>query len=97
MATGPVFSGSPARSGIQVADSSGSYADRRHINELGATVRPRPTTSQREPSWLLRHHPAACTTPQDTSREMRTVAGYLAGFSGRTCEAYTLDLRMFYR
>lgn len=35
--------------------------------------------------------------PQDTSPEVRTVAGYLAGFSGRTREAYTLDLRMFYR
>ena len=35
--------------------------------------------------------------PQDTSPEVRTVAGYLTGFSGRTREAYTLDLRMFYR
>ena len=35
--------------------------------------------------------------PQDTSPEVRAVAGYLAGFSERTREAYTLDLRMFYR
>ena len=35
--------------------------------------------------------------PRDTTPEVRVVAGYLAGFSGRTREAYTLDLRMFYR
>ena len=35
--------------------------------------------------------------PQDTSPEVRTIAGFLAGYSGRTREAYTLDLRMFYR
>ena len=35
--------------------------------------------------------------PQDTSPEVRTLAGFLAGYSGRTREAYTLDLRMFYR
>jgi len=33
----------------------------------------------------------------DTSPEVRTLAGFLAGFSGRTREAYTLDLRQFYR
>ncbi|MGI8662473.1 MAG: tyrosine-type recombinase/integrase [Acidimicrobiales bacterium] len=35
--------------------------------------------------------------PQDTSPEVHTIAGFLAGYSGRTREAYTLDLRMFYR
>lgn len=35
--------------------------------------------------------------PQDTSPEVRTIAGFLAGYSGRTREAYTLDLRLFYR
>lgn len=35
--------------------------------------------------------------PQDTSSEVRTIAGFLAGYSGRTREAYTLDLRLFYR
>ncbi|MGQ0434565.1 MAG: tyrosine-type recombinase/integrase [Microthrixaceae bacterium] len=35
--------------------------------------------------------------PQDTSPEVRTLAGFLAGYSGRTREAYTLDLRLFYR
>ena len=35
--------------------------------------------------------------PQDTSPEVQTLAGFLAGYSGRTREAYTLDLRMFYR
>ena len=35
--------------------------------------------------------------PQDTSPEVATIAGFLAGYSGRTREAYTLDLRMFYR
>ncbi len=34
---------------------------------------------------------------QDASPEVRTVAGFLAGYSGRTREAYTLDLRTFYR
>jgi hypothetical protein len=35
--------------------------------------------------------------PTDTSPGLRTLAGFLAGFSGRTPEAYTLDLRVFYR
>jgi len=35
--------------------------------------------------------------PRDTSPEVRTIAGFLAGYSGRTREAYSLDLRMFYR
>ena len=35
--------------------------------------------------------------PQETSPEVRTVAGFLAGYSGRTREAYTLDVRQFYR
>ncbi len=35
--------------------------------------------------------------PRDTSPDVRTIAGFLAGYSGRTREAYTLDLRMFYR
>jgi integrase/recombinase XerD len=35
--------------------------------------------------------------PQETSAEVKAVAGFLAGYSGRTREAYTLDLRMFYR
>ena len=35
--------------------------------------------------------------PQATSPEIRTIAGFLAGYSGRTREAYTLDLRMFCR
>lgn len=34
--------------------------------------------------------------PMDTSPEVRTVAGFLAGYSGRTREAYTLDVRQFY-
>lgn len=33
----------------------------------------------------------------DTSTEVVTVAGSLAGYSGRTREAYTLDLRQFLR
>lgn len=35
--------------------------------------------------------------PQETSAEVKAIAGFLAGYSGRTREAYTLDLRMFYR
>lgn len=35
--------------------------------------------------------------PQATSPEVRTVAGFLAGYSGRTREAYMLDLRLFCR
>jgi integrase/recombinase XerD len=35
--------------------------------------------------------------PTDTSPEVTAIAGFLAGYSGRTREAYTLDLRMFYR
>lgn len=35
--------------------------------------------------------------PRDMSPEVRTMAGFLAGYSGRTREAYTLDVRQFYR
>lgn len=35
--------------------------------------------------------------PQETSAEVKAVAGFLAGYFGRTGEAYTLHLRMFYR
>lgn len=35
--------------------------------------------------------------PPETSVEVKAVAGFLAGYSGRTREAYTLDLRTFYR
>jgi hypothetical protein len=35
--------------------------------------------------------------PKETSTEVKTVAGFLAGYSGRTREAYTLDLRLCYR
>ncbi|MFP5580096.1 MAG: tyrosine-type recombinase/integrase [Acidimicrobiia bacterium] len=35
--------------------------------------------------------------PQESSSEVKALAGFLAGYSGRTREAYTLDLRMFYR
>jgi hypothetical protein len=41
---------------------------------------------------------SSCATPRDTSPEVRTIAGFLAGYSGRTRECvHTLDLRMFYR
>lgn len=33
--------------------------------------------------------------PHTTDREVITAAGFLAGYSGRTREAYTLDLRQF--
>ena len=32
--------------------------------------------------------------PQATSPEVRTIAGFLGGYSGRNREAYTLDRRM---
>jgi integrase len=35
--------------------------------------------------------------PTETSPEVTTAAGFLAGYSGRTREAYTLDLRQFIR
>lgn len=35
--------------------------------------------------------------PRDTSLEVRAIAGFLTGYSGRTREAYTLDLGIFYR
>lgn len=34
--------------------------------------------------------------PTETSEEVKAAAGFLAGFSGRTREAYTLDLRQFF-
>ena len=33
--------------------------------------------------------------PRDASAEVKAAAGFLAGYSGRTREAYTLDLRQF--
>ncbi len=33
---------------------------------------------------------------KETSAEVKAAAGFLAGYSGRTREAYTLDLRQFY-
>ena len=43
------------------------------------------------------HHELVAYEPTDTSPEVRTIAGFLAGYSGRTREAYTLDLRQFLR
>ena len=35
--------------------------------------------------------------PRTADREVIAIAGFLAGYSARTREAYTLDLRQFYR
>lgn len=65
----------------------------RHIIELGDPVLARPAP-------FVKGCSTATTTsvvlydPQDTSPEVRILAGFLAGYSGRTREAYTLDLRM---
>ncbi len=42
-------------------------------------------------------HSVVLYEPTETSAEVVTVAGFLAGYSGRTREAYTLDLRQFIR
>ena len=42
-------------------------------------------------------HELVAYEPTETSPEVRTIAGFLAGYSGRTREAYTLDLRQFLR
>lgn len=42
-------------------------------------------------------HELVAYEPTETSREVVTIAGFLAGYSGRTREAYTLDLRQFLR
>jgi site-specific recombinase XerD len=42
-------------------------------------------------------HSLVLYDPKETSEEVRTAAGLLAGYAGRTWEAYTLDLRKFYR
>jgi integrase/recombinase XerD len=41
-------------------------------------------------------HSVVLYDPTETSAEVKAVAGFLAGYSGRTREAYTLDLRQFY-
>ncbi len=42
-------------------------------------------------------HSVVLYEPTETSAEVVTVAGFLAGYSGPTREAYTLDLRQFIR
>ena len=42
-------------------------------------------------------HSVVLYDPRETSVEVTTAAGFLAGYSGRTREAYTLDLRQYYR
>lgn len=42
-------------------------------------------------------HELVAYEPTETSTEVVTIAGFLAGYSGRTREAYTLDLRIFCR
>lgn len=42
-------------------------------------------------------HELVVYEPTDTSPEVTTLAGFLAGYSGRTREAYALDLRQFVR
>lgn len=40
---------------------------------------------------MASNHPLVLYDPQETSEEVKAAAGFLAGFSGRTREAYTLD------
>jgi site-specific recombinase XerD len=42
------------------------------------------------------NHSLVLYDPTETSAEVTAAAGFLAGFSGRTREAYTLDLRQFF-
>ena len=42
-------------------------------------------------------HSVMLYEPIETSPEVTTAAGFLAGYSGRTREAYILDLRQFIR
>lgn len=42
-------------------------------------------------------HSVVLYEPTETSKEVTTAAGFLAGYSGRTREAYTLDLRQLVR
>ncbi|MBW3575928.1 MAG: tyrosine-type recombinase/integrase [Actinobacteria bacterium] len=41
-------------------------------------------------------HSVVLYDPTETSAEVKAAAGFLAAYSGRTREAYTLDLRQFY-
>ncbi len=41
-------------------------------------------------------HSVVLYDPRETSAEVKAAAGFLAGYSGRTRDAYTLDLRQFY-
>ena len=41
-------------------------------------------------------HSVVLYDPRETSAEAKAAAGFLAGYSGRTREAYTLDVRQFY-
>ncbi len=41
-------------------------------------------------------HSVVLCDPKETSAEVKAAAGFVAGYSGRTREAYTLDLRQFY-
>ena len=45
---------------------------------------------------MATNHSLVLYDPTDASEEVKAAAGFLAGFSGRTREAYTLDLRQFF-
>jgi site-specific recombinase XerD len=45
---------------------------------------------------MATNHSLVLYDPTETSEEVKAAAGFLAGFSGRTREAYTLDLRQFF-
>ena len=82
-------------SGAPLAGSSRSCVDRGGtFTSWARTATARAwLSSERSQRW---HRPtrSSCTTTE-TSEEVKAAAGFLAGFSGRTREAYTLDLRQF--
>jgi site-specific recombinase XerD len=45
---------------------------------------------------MATNHSLVLYDPTETSEEVKAAAGFLSGFSGRTREAYTLDLRQFF-
>ena len=67
------------------------------MDELGADCTRLGPGSRREEPIMATDHAVVLYEQTETSPEVVTIAGFLAGYSGRTREAYTLDLRQFLR
>lgn len=68
----------------------------RDIHGLGADRPGSRSAPGREERDMAVTHSVVLYEPTETSAEAKAAAGFTAGYSGRTRQAYTLDLRQFY-